>query len=60
MKGWGRNRAAATRKDKSALLGKIEALDSIVDLVGLAQSGWDQLFCLEALLMDLHFQEEAY
>lgn len=54
LKGWGRNRAAKAGKQKDELQGKIEALDTEADLVGLSQAGWQSRYELKGLLMQLH------
>lgn len=60
LRGWGHNRAAEARKQKSELLGQVSMLDAEADAYGLSAAGWQQRYDLEALLMQLHRQAEVY
>lgn len=54
LRGWGQNRVFDAHRNKNALLGQIDALDKLVDSVGLPQSGWDQRYSLEGTILELH------
>ena len=60
MRGWGANMGAELRSRKSALLGRIQALDEASDTVGLSVEEWLQRYALEKSLTDIYKGEEIF
>lgn len=60
LRGWSKNRAVETHREKVALEHEIMGLDRLADSTGILVAGWDHRYHLEALLTNLHRQEEAY